>query len=69
MKYEYNVKRGDIIMTDVGSAILMRQTRAKWFYLFKNKMISVEENLLRYMNFGKHINLVFLILLAVLAEG
>ena len=39
MKYEYNVKKGDMIMTDVGVAVLMRQTRTKWFYLFKHKMI------------------------------
>ena len=54
MKYEYNVKRGDMIMTDVGSAVLMRQTRAKWFYLFKNKMISVRKSdFWEYVDLGK----------------
>jgi hypothetical protein len=54
VKYEYNVKRGDMIMTDVGSAVLMRQTRAKWFYLFKNKMISVRKSdFWEYVDLGK----------------
>tara|TARA_R110001583_G_scaffold15480_9_gene63630 strand:- start:8812 stop:9249 length:438 start_codon:yes stop_codon:yes gene_type:complete len=54
VKYEYNVKKGDIILTDVGSAVLMRQTRAKWFYLFRNKMISVRKSdFWEYVDLGK----------------
>lgn len=44
MKYEYNVKKGDIILTDIGSAVLIRETRAKWFYLFKNKVIGIRKS-------------------------
>ena len=52
MKYEYNVKKGDMIMTDVGVAVLMRQTRTKWFYLFKHKMISMRKS-----DFWEHVDL------------
>jgi len=44
MNYEYNVKKGDMILTEIGSAVLMRETRAKWFYLFKNKMIGIRKS-------------------------
>ena len=44
MKYEYNVKKGDMILTDIGSAVLIRETRAKWFYLFKNKVIGIRKS-------------------------
>lgn len=44
IKYEHNVKKGDVMMTEVGSAVLMRQTRAKWVYLFRNKMISIRKS-------------------------
>lgn len=33
-----------MIITDVGSAVLLRETRAKWFYLFKNKTISIRKS-------------------------
>ena len=39
-----NIKKGDIILTDVGSAVVMRETRAKWFYLFKNKLIGIRKS-------------------------
>ena len=44
LKYKENVKKGDMIMTDLGSAVLVRQTRAKWFYLFKSRMASVSKS-------------------------
>ena len=44
MNFQNNVKKGDIITTDVGSAVLLRETRARWFYLFKNKKISIRKS-------------------------
>jgi len=44
LQFENNVKKGDMITTDVGSAVLIRETRAKWFYLFKNKTISIRKS-------------------------
>lgn len=54
MRYQNNVKKGDIIMTDVGHALIMRQTRAKWFYLFKNKMMGIRKSdFWEYVDLGK----------------
>ena len=36
MNFIHNIKKGDIILTDVGSAVVMRETRAKWFWLLAN---------------------------------
>ena len=40
----HNVKKGDMIVTDIGSGILMRETRAYWFYLFKNRMNRIKKS-------------------------
>ena len=39
----YNVKPGDIIKTKIGTALLVKETRAKWFYLFKNRVNSLNK--------------------------
>jgi len=44
MKYENNVKKGDMILTEIGSAVLVRETRAKWFYLFRSKIIGIRKS-------------------------
>ena len=44
MNFKNNVKKGDMITTDVGSAVLLRETRARWFYLFRNKTISIRKS-------------------------
>ena len=44
MKYANNVKPGDIIVTKIGSAVLIRETRAKWFYLFRNRVNSISKS-------------------------
>jgi len=43
-QYRDNIKKGDMIVTEVGSAVIMRETRAKWFYLFRNKIIGVRKS-------------------------
>ena len=40
----HNVKKGDMIVTDIGSGILMRETRAYWFYLFKNRINRIKKS-------------------------
>tara|TARA_B100001564_G_scaffold255752_1_gene217692 strand:+ start:204 stop:641 length:438 start_codon:yes stop_codon:yes gene_type:complete len=39
----YNVKPGDMILTDIGSGFLVRETRAYWFYLFKTRMNRIKK--------------------------
>ena len=39
----YNVKPGDIIVTDVGSGFLTKETRAYWFYLFNNRINKIKK--------------------------
>lgn len=44
MKYKNNVKPGDMITTSIGTAVLLKQTRAKWFYLFKKRVNSMSKS-------------------------
>lgn len=44
MKYANNVKPGDIIVSKIGSAVLLRETRAKWFYLFRDRVNSISKS-------------------------
>lgn len=39
----YNVKPGDMILTDIGTGFLVRETRAYWFYLFKTRMNRIKK--------------------------
>jgi len=39
----YNVKPGDIIVTEIGSAFLTKETRAYWFYLFNNRINKIKK--------------------------
>jgi len=39
----YNVKPGDIIVTEVGSGFLTKETRAYWFYLFNNRINKIKK--------------------------
>ncbi len=39
----YNVKPGDMILTDIGAGFLVRETRAYWFYLFKTRMNRIKK--------------------------
>tara|TARA_B100001248_G_scaffold227063_1_gene185305 strand:- start:343 stop:771 length:429 start_codon:yes stop_codon:yes gene_type:complete len=39
-----NVKKGDVILTEFGSGVLIRETRARWFYLFKGKILSMSKS-------------------------
>lgn len=43
-KNALNVKPGDMIKTSVGIAILLKQTRAHWFYLFKSRTNSLRKS-------------------------
>lgn len=50
----YNVKKGDIIFTDIGSLVLVKETRARWSYLMNGKMASVRKtNLWELIDTGK----------------
>ena len=40
----YNVKPGDMILTDIGSGFLTKETRAYWFYLFKNRINRIKKS-------------------------
>lgn len=44
IKNALNVKPGDMIKTSVGIAMLLRQTRAYWVYLFKNRTNSFRKS-------------------------
>lgn len=44
MKYVNNVKPGDIIVTRIGTAVLLRETRATWFYLYKDRVNSIKKS-------------------------
>jgi hypothetical protein len=44
IKYLDNVKKGDLIYTEIGHGILLRQTRAKWFYLFNSRHIGIRKS-------------------------
>jgi len=44
IEYINNVKPGDIIITSIGSAVLLRQTRAKWYYLYKERVNSISKS-------------------------
>ena len=44
IKERYNVKPGDMIMTDIGSGFLTKETRAYWFYLFKNRINRIKKS-------------------------
>ncbi len=39
----YNVKPGDMIMTDIGTGILIKETRAYWFYLFRDRVNRIKK--------------------------
>ena len=43
MLKRYNVKPGDMIVTDIGSGIITKETRAYWFYLFKNRINRIKK--------------------------
>jgi len=43
VKYKNNVKPGDMITTSIGTAVLLKQTRAKWFYLFRKRVNSMSK--------------------------
>ena len=45
----YNVKPGDMIMTDIGSGFLTKETRAYWFYLFRNRINRIKKSHLWHM--------------------
>ena len=40
----YNVKPGDMILTDIGTGLLTKETRAYWFYLFKNRISRIKKS-------------------------
>ena len=40
----YNAKPGDMIVTDIGSGFLTKETRAYWFYLFKNRISRIKKS-------------------------
>ena len=40
----YNAKPGDMIVTDIGSGFLTKETRAYWFYLFKNRINRIKKS-------------------------
>ena len=40
----YNVKPGDMILTDIGTGFLTKETRAYWFYLFKNRINRIKKS-------------------------
>lgn len=42
----HNVKKGDMLYTDIGSVVLIRETRARWFYLMKGRVSSVKKTTL-----------------------
>ena len=43
IEMRYNVKPGDIIVTEIGSAFLTKETRAYWFYLFNNRINKIKK--------------------------
>ena len=44
MKYANNVKPGDIIITRIGTAVLLRETRAMWYYLYKDRVNGIKKS-------------------------
>lgn len=39
----FNVKPGDVIVTEIGSGFLTKETRAYWFYLFNNRINKIKK--------------------------
>lgn len=44
MIYRYNVKVGDVVVTNIGSGLLIRETRQKWFYVMNNRKSSMSKD-------------------------
>ena len=44
LEERYNVKPGDMILTDIGSGFLTKETRAYWFYLFKQRINRIKKS-------------------------
>ena len=40
----HNVKPGDMILTDIGTGFLTKETRAYWFYLFRNRINRIKKS-------------------------
>ena len=40
----HNVKPGDMILTDIGTGFLTKETRAYWFYLFKSRINRIKKS-------------------------
>ncbi len=43
MIYKYNAKVGDVVVTNIGSGLLIRETRQKWFYVTNNRKSSISK--------------------------
>tara|TARA_Y100001938_G_C7987326_1_gene377600 strand:+ start:448 stop:882 length:435 start_codon:yes stop_codon:yes gene_type:complete len=42
--YKYNVKVGDVVVTNIGSGLLIGETRQKWFYVMNNRKSSMSKD-------------------------
>lgn len=45
MKYQNNVKPGDVLLTKIGTGIIVKQTRNSLQYLQKNRLHNVKKNM------------------------